>query len=147
MKQINSELPIEHDILKIKWGTTNKKQPVSIYLELGAYITPDADNQNYADSIKKINKSIKEKVRELVTSTNLIYNDFIFVPDIADGRITFGKKSYLSFQIHMVTNQQEIGEEKEFKDIVSDMDSLWSSLYEEILSVVSENGFSCSKTK
>ena len=147
MKKINSEINIDIPSLKAKWGTVNKKQPTSIYLEIGGYISPKAEEDDYSGAVKRIDKAVKEIIKQAVTSTDSIGNDFIFVTDVADTRISYGKKSYLSFQIHMGRKKNQVLAKNQFKDIVTEIDGKWKNVYGDILSVIEKNGFSCSKTK
>lgn len=145
MKKINSEINIGLPNLKAKWGTIDKKCPSSLYLEVGGYITPKQDGENYVQSIKTIDKKVKSIIKDAIMSTEGINKDFIFVSDVSDTRISYGKKSYLTYQIHM--GRKRPLEEKSFKDIVSALDSQWSSVYDDIFRTIEENGFSCTKTK
>lgn len=145
MKKINSEISVSLPNLKAKWGTIDKKCPSSLYLEVGGYITPKEDKDNYVQTIKKIDKEVKTIIKNAIISTDDICKEFIFVSDVSDTRISYGKKSYLAYQIHM--GRKRPLDSKSFKDIVSTMNSQWSLVYEGIYHVIEENGFSCSKTK
>ena len=145
MKKINSEISVNLPNLKAKWGTIDKKNPTSIYLEVGSYITPKKDEENYTENIQKIDKEVKDAVKSAIVSTDSISNNFIFVSDIADTRISFGKKSYLSFQIHL--GRKRTNEKQPFKEIVKDINEKWGYVYSDILNIIEDNGFECSKTK
>ena len=145
MKKINSEINIDLPNIKAKWGTIDKKNPSSMYLEVGGYITPKTDEEDYRQNIQNIDKEVKNVVKSAVISTDYINNNFIFVSDITDARILFGKKSYLSFQIHV--GRKNGVENRPFKEVVSDINGKWSYIYSDILSIIEENGFKCSKTK
>ena len=51
IKKINSEIKFHDNKFKIKIGTIDKKNPDTIYIELGTYITPidikDSYNEGY----------------------------------------------------------------------------------------------------
>ena len=144
MKKINSEIKIERPTIKVNWGTIDKKNPSSIYLEIGTYITPTEYVSDYTSSIKTMDKEVKSVVREKINETPSINNDFIFVSDIADTRITYGKKSYLSYQVHM---GRSTADKKPFKEVVNEFDKQWTTTYSRILSAIEDSGFTCSKTK
>ena len=145
MKKICSEININSNALKTKWGTIDKKNPSSIYLEIGGYITPKSEAEDYRENIQKIDKEVKSVVKSAIISTDYVSNDFIFVSDVADSRISFGKKSYLSFQIHV--GRKRGVEIKPFKEVVSDISEKWNHIYSDIQTIIEENGFECSKTK
>ena len=145
MKKISSEINVDLPSMKAKWGTIDKKNPSFIYLEIGAYITPREQEESYTDNIVSIEKEGRQIIKDAVNRTDCVKKDFIFVTDVAETRIMFGKKSYLSMQIHMGHKHQD--KNTAFKDIVSDMDGRWRPVYDEILSTIENNGFSCSKSK
>lgn len=144
MKKINSEIKVDQPLLKINWGTIDKKNPSSIYLEVGTYITPIEYVSDYTSSVKSMDRDVKSIVREKINDMPSVSNDFIFVSDIADTRITFGKKSYLSYQVHMMRSNAD---KKPFKTVAGEFDKQWTTTYSEILSSIQGNGFTCSKTK
>lgn len=146
MKKINSEIKIDTPLLKAKWGTIDKKNPTSIYLEMGTYITPTKEEDDYTDNIKEIEKSGRYIVKDALCKTEGVKQDFIFVTDIADTRISYGKKSYISFQVHLGRSRKD-GDKRTFKEIVNFMDSNWKPVYSDIIKTIEDNGFSCSKTK
>ena len=92
MRKISSEITIPMESMKAKWGTIDKKNPMFIYLELGVYITPKVKEESYTDNIAKIEKESKQIVKDAIGNTDSVKKDFIFVTDIADTRIMFGKK-------------------------------------------------------
>ena len=77
-------------------------------------------------------------------SSDDIKNDFIFVTDIADTRISYGKKSYLTFQIHVGRKKSDIND---FKTVISDVGKKWTDVYSKMAESIKRNGFECSKTK
>ena len=147
MKKISSEISINSNILKAKWGTIDKKNPSSIYLEMGTYITPKEKQEDYSDKIKEINKEGKQLVKTALLNTDGVKSDFIFVTDVADTRITYGKKSYISFQIHIGRTRSELEKKIPFKEVVSQIGNKWTPVYDGIIDALESNGFSCSKTK
>ena len=144
MKKITSEISSQTNEFKVKWGTIDKKNPAFIYLELGTYITPKKEEEDYRPFIKKIEKEGKSIVKNAVMSMDEIKKDFIFVTDVADTRISYGKKSYLTFQIHVGRKKSDVND---FKTIISNMNMKWSPVYEKMAENLEVNGFSCSKTK
>lgn len=146
MKKISSEISVDSPLINAKWGTIDKKNPISIYLEIGTYITPNENFDDYTSKIREIEKEGRTIVKNAISNTEGIKNDFIFVPDIADTRISYGKKSYISFQIH-IGRVRKSGDISTFKDIVTIMDSKWKPVYNGIVSAIENNGFACSKTR
>ena len=144
MKKITSEISMSSPDFKIKWGTIDKKNPSFIYLEMGTYITPKKEEENYSNSIKEIEKSGKSIIKNAINLSSDVKKDFIFVTDIADTRINYGKQSYLTFQIHMGSKMDHL---KDFKSVASHMNIKWQEVYNAMKNTIKENGFFCSKTK
>lgn len=144
MKKISSEITIDSPSLKIKWGTMDKKNPSSLYLEIGTYITPREENEDYTDNIKKIDKLSKQIIKNKINSEKDFNDNFIFVTDVADTRISFKKRSYILFQIHLLRNKKE---SLPFKNVVSGLNNDWTPIYKEIKTAIEDNGFECFKTK
>lgn len=147
MKKITSEITVDGPLSKMKWGTIDKKNPSSIYLELGTYISPKEELESYSNSISKIDKGGKKMIKDIINGIGGFNPSFIFVTDVADTRILFNKRSYLSFQIHFSRKKDEVMKNKPFKDVVTEADAAFHDVYYGIKSLIEENGFECFKTK
>jgi hypothetical protein len=145
MKKINSEIKIDNPNLKIKWGTTDKKNPLIFYLEIGSYITPRIEQESYKKNISAISKNASNLIKSAALKTNIASDNIIFVSDIADERIEYGKKSFLTFQIHF--KNKDIKKYNKFNDIVNQINGSFSDVYDGAKSIIEENGFECFKTK
>jgi hypothetical protein len=145
MKKINSETTIENDLFKIKIGTTDKKNPEIIYIEIGCYISPNEEKE-YGPIIDDIEKGINNFIGEMVGPNSICEKDYIFIFDIAEERITKKKKSYMEMQIFLKVIK-EIRSLK-FSNIVEKFKEEYIS---KILPVVkmylNNNGFECYKTR
>ena len=56
-KKINSEIKIHDNDFKIKIGTTNKKNPETLYVQIGTYIKPCSIKLMFKESILSLRKS------------------------------------------------------------------------------------------
>ena len=99
MKKINSAIKFNVDKFKLKIGTTNKKNPEVIYIEIGTYIKPNDNKDSFREYIDNFNKKTKHFINKLLNYKKTCNNNFILITDIADERINKGKKSYLDLQI------------------------------------------------
>lgn len=147
MKKINSEVKVDSPFFKSKWGTIDKKNPSIIYLEIGTYISPKEEKESYSNSISEIDKNGKVMLRKTLIGSKSFNPSFIFVTDVADTRILFNKRSYLSFQIHLSRKKEDVMKNKPFKEVVNEADSIFHDICYEIKSLIEENGFECFKTK
>ena len=145
MKKINSEVKIDNPDLKIKWGTTDKKSPSIFYLEIGSYIMPTSEQESYKKNISTISKLTSSLIKKKALETNVSSDDFIFVSEIAEDRIEYGKKSFLTFQIHF--KNKDVKKYGKFNDLVKNLNSSFSNVYLETKNIIEENGFKCFKTK
>ena len=117
-KKIHSEINFFDPDFKIKICTTNKKNPETVYIQLGTYLKPIEKKTLYTDEInlfdKKSKKFLQNKLKE-----SLKYNkDFILVIDIADERMNIDKKSFLDIQIHLKRNNKK---DTNFKNISKEL--------------------------
>lgn len=146
MKKIKSENKFHDDIFKIKIGTIDKKNPEVVYIELGSYISPLSSMENYTQSIEKINKSTKTFLNSLFLGSKLCEDDFIFISDVADKRITKGKKSYMEMQIYIKPKTELRC--KKFSEITERLNNdCISKIIPIIKENINKNGFECYKTR
>lgn len=99
LKTINSEKTFPDSNFKVKIGTTNKKNPETVYIELGTYVKPTKLMESYKEYINIFNKKTKHFISSLINSKNTCDKNFILITDIAEERINQNKKSYLDLQI------------------------------------------------
>ena len=59
LKTINSEKTFPDSNFKVKIGTTNKKNPETVYIELGTYVKPTKLMELYKEYINIFNKKTK----------------------------------------------------------------------------------------
>jgi hypothetical protein len=147
-KKINSEIKYPNTNFKIKIGTTDKKSPETVYVELGTYITPKLDKENYKEDINSFEKVTKTFFKKKIKNSDLCDNEnFISIIDIANERILFNKKSYLEIQLFL-KNKPEFKREKVFKTISKEIhDNYVTDSVSFIESELLKLGFVCSKRK
>ena len=63
-KTISSIIKVQDSNMKIKLGTTNRKNPEVIYYECGLYVKPTIDKASYKDDILNIEKDLKNMVKK-----------------------------------------------------------------------------------
>ena len=100
-KKINSEIKIQDPEFKIKIGTTDKKNPNILYIQIGTYIKPNNKKISYNEDITYIDKISKNYFKEKFKNSDIYSKNFIFVTDVADERINVKKKSFLEMEIHL----------------------------------------------
>jgi hypothetical protein len=142
-KTINSEQKYSNSTFKVKVGTTNKKNPETIYIELGTYVKPLEGMESFSDYFINFDKKTKYFINSLNKNKNICEKDFILITDVADERINKGKKSYLDLQIFLKPKKKEI-----FKNIA---DNIYNDYITDIILYIKnelkENNIECYKTK
>lgn len=147
MKKIKSESKFSDDSFKIKIGTMDKKNPEVIYIELGSYISPKEEKKSYKLNVSNIERETKSMVGSVLQNSGLCKSDFIFVSDIADGRIAMNKKSYFELQL-FVKPLDSIKNSGKFSDITEKFnEECVSKIVPCIKQYITENGFEYYKTR
>ena len=145
LKTINSEKLIQNPNFKVKIGTTNKKKPNTIYIELGTYITPTKDLESYKEYICCFDKNTKHFINNLIDNKKTCDKNFILITDIAEDRIETNKKSYLDLQIFLKPTNVE---KNTFSYLVKD---IYTNYVIDILNYIQKefdyNDFEYHKTK
>ena len=149
IKKINSEIKFKNSNFKIKIGTTNKKKPSTIYINVGTYITPLNKKKKYTDTISKFEKQLKKKITNIITNNDLFGNKFIFVSEIAEDRMSVNKKSYFDLQTYYsVENNVLIKNNNNFKEISETVKEKYIPLLlNKITETINENELSISQNK
>ena len=75
--RLNSEKKIENDSFKLKIGTTNKINPMVIYVEGKAFISPEDDKEDYAKDIAEIKHVFKQSISDGLCTTDVFDNKYI----------------------------------------------------------------------
>ena len=145
-KRINSEIRKDIGNIKASFGTVNKKDPKTVYIEIGTYIEPSYEMVSYKDAVNKAASEIKRLITDYSKKITLFSNGFIFVFDVPLERIKFGKKTYLSIQIHFKVNQGE-GKPVSFKDMAKICLDDEAGLFTTCEIILSKNGYLCHKKK
>lgn len=117
-KKINSEIKFSDLDFKVKIGTTNKKKPDTLYVQIGTYIKPCDTKTSYAEDIVSVDKASKYFFKNKLNTTDIYNKNFILITDIAEERINVKKKSFMEMQIHLKRN---IKDKKTFKSISKEL--------------------------
>lgn len=147
MKRIKSESNFTDEDFKIKIGTMNKKNPDVVYIELGSYISPKKEEKSYKGLISNIEKNSKETAINILQNSGICKNDFIFISEIADERISIDKKSYLEIQIY-IKPTESIKNENKFSELSKKInENCVSKIIPCLKEYISENGFEYYKSR
>lgn len=142
--RLNSEKKIENKDFKVKIGTTNKLNPLVIYVEGRAFISPTEDKDSYTRDISEIKHALKVSISDHLHASDDFDNKYIVDFQVATNGIQVNKKSFLSFQFLMRQNQENIKRLIEVKEKSAPMIlEIIQDLHDSII----DKGFVLSKTK
>ena len=142
--RLNSEKKIENEDFKIKIGTTNKINPIIIYVEGRAFITPTFDQDDYNKEIAEIKHVLKQSISQHLQTTDKFDNKYIVYFQVASNGIQVNKKSFLSFQFLIRQNKDNVLKLIEVKNNSSNM---VLEIVNDLKNSIVEHGFVLTKTK
>ena len=145
-KKITSVIKIENDDATLKVGTIDKKNPTVVYFEGGFYVKPTVKKDSYLSDIDDIKEELNKIVKNHVNSTDNIKKEYMFFTDIAEERVMYNKKSFLTFQLYVKPNDKLLAEKQTFKNVASNLTEE-EKLIQEFKEILEKNGFATSKTK
>ena len=142
--RLNSEKKIEDENFKLKIGTTNKIDPVVVYVEGRTFISPQEDKDDYSKDISEIKHNFSRAISKNISNSPLFDRKFILDFQVASKGISLTKKSFLSFQFLLRQNKDNVMKLKDLKERCEELiKNIVSSLEENIV----EHNFVISKTK
>ena len=142
--RLNSEKKIENDSFKLKIGTTNKINPMVIYVEGKAFISPEDDKEDYSRDIAEIKHVFKQSISDGLCTTDVFDNKYIIDFQVASSGIAVNKKSFLSFQFLVRQKRDNIMKLTEVKAKTEDM---ITNIVDSLRNAILEHNFSLTKTK
>ena len=147
MKKIKSEVSVSNQMFKAKIGTIDKKNPETVYIEIGTYISPSEEKKSYKDDVCKIESRIKKSIKELLDGNDSFYNEHIFVSEVPFDRMSKGKKSYFEMQLFVKPILAGI-KNRHFSNIHETVDKkIVCNLFDVLKESIQLGGFDISKSK
>lgn len=144
MRKINSEKKIENDKFNLKIGTTNRLNPLVVYIEGRTCISPEEEKESYNRDIYEIKRTLKHSISKNIESCDLFENKFILDFQITESGVAKNKKSALTFQFLLKQNKDNVLKIKDVHDNASEViNNIIKSLEEAIYS----HDFAIYKTK
>lgn len=120
-------LKTQNKNIKSVYGTYNRINPTSIYLQINAWVKYNGDIKQYQNQIEKLNRSIKNSIRENILNTNKFSSNFMYIQNIKKVLTTTEKPFYTSFEIYLTqTNTENI------KEIYPEMENINNQVIETI---------------
>lgn len=139
----STEKNIPNNIFKMKFGTVNKKNPEVVYIEAKAFISP-LDNESNAVALQKIRRDFLFFINEALKNSNVYEPKCILDFQVANSGVQVGKKSFLTFQLLLRQNRNDI---KQFKTLKNESMGFIDTISNTLLYLLNNNGFSVTKNK
>lgn len=142
--RLNSEKRIENEDFKLKIGTTNKVNPLVIYVEGKAFISPTEEKDGYNKDISEIKHHFKRSISTSLAGSNIFDTKYILDFQVASSGISVNKKSFLSFQFLLRQKGEKI---MKLIDVKTASEGMISSIVGSLKETIAEHNFELSKTK
>lgn len=143
-QRLHNEKKIENENFRLKIGTTNKINPLVVYIEGRTFICPSFEKDDYSKEISEIKRSLSQSISRNIRLSSRFDDKYIMDFQVASSGVAKGKKSFLSFQFLLRQNKDEVLNLKELKEQEIDtINNIVDALKESILT----HNFSLSKTK
>lgn len=113
--RLNSEKKIDAENFKLKIGTTNKINPVVVYIEGRTFICPQEEKDDYSRDISEIKHNFSRAISKYVGESEQFDKKFIVDFQVATKGISLNKKTFLSFQFLLRQNRDNILKLKDLK--------------------------------
>lgn len=143
--RLNSEKTINHELFKIKIGTTNKINPKVIYIEGRTFIQPLNDKSSYSVELTGIKRGFNRIIQSFIDSDDLFSKKYILDFQVAQSGISVTKRSFLSFQF--LLKQKNEDKVLKLKDIKQKTESNIQDILNLLTQCIKEYDFNVTKTK
>ncbi len=143
--RLNSEKTIEHNLFKIKIGTTNKISPKVIYVEGRTFIQPLNDKESYTTELTSIKRNFNRIIQNFIDADNLFSKKYILDFQVAQSGISPLKRSFLSFQF--LLKQKNEDKVLKLKDIKQKSENNIQEVLNSLTKCIRECDFEVTKTK
>lgn len=143
--RLNSEKTIEHNLFKIKIGTTNKISPKVIYVEGRTFIQPLNDKENYTKELTSIKRNFNRIIQNFIDADNLFSKKYILDFQVAQSGISPLKRSFLSFQF--LLKQKNEDNVLKLKDVKQKSENNIQEVLNSLTKCIRECNFEVTKTK
>lgn len=142
--RLNSEKKIENDNFKLKIGTTNKINPMVIYVEGKAFISPTEEKDEYTRDIAEIKHCLKRNISDNLVTSEVFDNKYILDFQVASSGISVNKKSFLSFQFLMRQKRDNV---MKLADVKMKSEGMILNIINALGKSILEHDFELTKTK
>ena len=115
-ERTNCEKKIEHEKFNLKIGTTNRNNPLVVYIEGKTFISPNVEKNSYNIDISNIKKSFNRHISNELKTSSLFESNHILDFQVAQSGINVNKKTFLNFQLLFKQKKDKIMKMKDIKE-------------------------------
>lgn len=144
MRKINSEKKIENDKFNLRIGTTDRMNPLVVYIEGRTFISPEEEKESYNRDIYEIKRALKNSISENIQQSNLFENKFILDFQLAENGVAKDKKSNLTFQFMLIQHKDNI---LKISDVHNNAHEVIDAIINVLERAIYEHDFAIYKTK
>lgn len=144
MRKINSEKKIDNEKFNLKIGTTNRLNPLVVYIEGRTFISPEEDKESYNRDIYEIKRCLKNSITKNIEQCDLFENKFILDFQVAESGVAKNKRSFLTFQFFLRQNKDNVLKVKDVQDYASEV---INNIVNSLEKAICEHDFALYKTK
>lgn len=120
----------------VSFGSVDNKNAKSVYVNISSWVQPkeDDDSINYNRCIKNMNKKIRQTVYNLLGSMDTFFlkEQTIVDLDIRESGIRYGKRSFMSCELTLYSNNEIPVNDEYMKEILN-------QIYSSVIKNVFEN--------
>lgn len=99
---VKNETTFTKENFTTKYGSTLEEQkPSVIYLRTKSRITPSLQMKEYGNEISNVKNAFAKFVEKTVTESKSVMNEYLFNIEISSKSISFGKPSFLRYDIYL----------------------------------------------
>lgn len=105
---MSSEIDISDDFSNITYGSTDKKNPVTIYINYKTIVFARYEENCNQRTTFKLREQIRKAVKRTINSNNFFSDKFIIDTKMAENGLSVSKPTFLSAQIVLMQKSDNI---------------------------------------
>jgi hypothetical protein len=140
----STEKNIPNRNFKVKFGTVNKKNPEVVYVEAKTFIAPLSKEFNHNAALQKVRREFTFFINEMLKHSSIYETKSILDFQVAKSCLQVGKKSFLTFQLLLRQNRNDI---KPFKNLKNETTEFITLITNALVVLLTNNEFSVTKNK
>ena len=101
------KLDKKNNFVTIYGSTLNQAKPSVIYLRTKSKITPVIEKNKYDVEVNDVKNKFTTFVRDSITKSKSVENDYLFNIDISSKSVKYGKMSFLRYDLYLKPTKRQ----------------------------------------